>query len=515
MSMFKNLPPERRALVTFLLILPLAGIAGIILLLSNSGAVGMGASGYQFNDPQPEQASSQLVGKGFDFVDNYGAAPKAGATRSNGRTVTTNGQDLGGGYSVPNVGSTSVRYDGNGSVRTLAAANVTTNAATLSGKVQGADAEDTWFVVSRTNTNPTCNTTSLQTTSTGSQSSGGTFTKRITLTRDDETYHFRACANMDGVTVSGDVKSLHTLTEVVVPDAPKVLLHFSFVSASCSATGALSEVYSVKAESAGFSGPVTIAIQSNSGSLISRNLSLVEGTQLTLGNVTTPGTYPWASLSASTTRSGATVLSEVSKDTPTQSQLPSCTVSGDVKFQYLSSSCQNGARFDSYRADARVQAPAGVSTIRFIKNGSTLHTMSNMPLTTTGWTPLGTVSFNSQTVPTPTGLTITGTTGQTAISLAPTLVNSVRTTLNCTVTAPVVNVYTPSNTVPTTASGATPTPAPVVVTPTPTSAGTTVTNTHSTGATAGTGSTIGSPTVTITPSSTATTDPYIPRTLVR
>lgn len=392
MKLFENYPPEQRSLLMFLLIIPLAGIAGIILLLSNSGGIGLGASAYQYAEPVPDEPSFELVGRGFDFVDDYGPAPKTTTTTTNTSTSVT---------PVTNTNN-------NASVDTLSAQNVTTNAATIRGRVSGRGAQDSWFVVSRTNSNPACGVSSLQTSSSGIVNAGDQFSKRISLNSDGQKYYYRACAFTGGQTVSGDVMNFTTRTDNTGGngggsnnDDPSIEIHFDFVSASCGGMGTILSNYQVKVTPDRLSGPVTIGITSNAGTLTPTNTyNMTDGTTQTIDSVTLNSTFQWNTINVTSTYDGDAIQAQVTQETPNAAALPDCGSIGILRLDYQSSYCHNSVRMDTYRASARTGVPVSAATVTLEKNNQTVFTSGLSNLNTTGWTSIGPVTFNSTVVPT-------------------------------------------------------------------------------------------------------------------
>jgi hypothetical protein len=450
MALFQNYPPQQRALLTFLLIVPLAGIAGIILVLSNVRSSSLGASSYQYAEPIPEGANFELVGKGFDFVDTIGTAPKTGTRSTTLRQSTQNGTNLGGGYSIPNEQYPVQNQISMGSVRTLSPEDVTSNAATLYGRVSNQNATDTWFAISRTQSSPDCMTNSMQTSSSGPAGQGSQFSKRVSLTRDNETYYVRACANINGVTTSGAVETVRTLPEITTPEGPKVYLHFTHNTSSCSATGVITETYTLRAESTSFSGLTQISLQSNSGSLVQQSAQLVDNTNVVVRTIQVPSTYPWASLQASATTNGVSVPVEISKDTPTNPT--GCQSYGEIRLKYVSSACINGQRKDTFIADAQTNAYTGPLSIRIKLQNQQLLSASNAQITPQGWTPLGTMQIpwnNASELPNLTAQA-TATGGGQPVQFTFTILKDAPTSIICTTPHPSTNLPTQPGTSPAT-----------------------------------------------------------------
>ena len=97
-------------------------------------------------------------------------------------------------------------------VITNSASSVEEDEARLNGRVEGGDLRRVWFVISRSDSTPSCSTSSIrESIDRGGHDEDDTFSADVRGLREDTTYYFRACGeNQDYDDVSGSVKSFRT-----------------------------------------------------------------------------------------------------------------------------------------------------------------------------------------------------------------------------------------------------------------------------------------------------------------
>jgi len=107
-------------------------------------------------------------------------------------------------------------------VETLSAVDVEDDEAELRGEVQEGDNVRVWFAISRTDTTPSCSSSSQRESVSGRYDEGDDFDEVVTNLRDDTRYYYRACAQDDDRDItSGDIRRFTTDDEND-EDAPEV-----------------------------------------------------------------------------------------------------------------------------------------------------------------------------------------------------------------------------------------------------------------------------------------------------
>lgn len=97
--------------------------------------------------------------------------------------------------------------NGNGDeVITLSATNIDEDSAKLRGEVTDGNNVDVWFVLSRTDSTPSCSDNDIDYSVSGDYDDGDVFSRTVSNLRDDTKYYFRACTDDD----SGSIRSFYT-----------------------------------------------------------------------------------------------------------------------------------------------------------------------------------------------------------------------------------------------------------------------------------------------------------------
>ncbi len=108
--------------------------------------------------------------------------------------------------------------DGDDGIKTLSASSITQNSAYLNGTIdQGDNFDDVWFVMSRTDSTPECDTDDDYQVSGSDWDEGDDFEKKVTGLNNDTKYYFRACAERNGDEFEGSVKNFTTDDTSVTP----------------------------------------------------------------------------------------------------------------------------------------------------------------------------------------------------------------------------------------------------------------------------------------------------------
>lgn len=96
-------------------------------------------------------------------------------------------------------------------VDTLSASNIDEDSARLNGELEEGDNAEVWFAFSRTDSTPSCSSSSQEVSVSGTYDAGEDFSRTVTGLQDNEKYYFRACALADdGDIESGNIRSFVT-----------------------------------------------------------------------------------------------------------------------------------------------------------------------------------------------------------------------------------------------------------------------------------------------------------------
>ena len=96
--------------------------------------------------------------------------------------------------------------NGDDEVRTLSATNIDEDSARLRGEVTDGNNLDVWFVISRSDSTPSCNDNDIDYNVSGDYDDGDDFSRTVSGLREDTKYYFRACTDED----SGSIKNFRT-----------------------------------------------------------------------------------------------------------------------------------------------------------------------------------------------------------------------------------------------------------------------------------------------------------------
>jgi uncharacterized repeat protein (TIGR01451 family) len=105
--------------------------------------------------------------------------------------------------------------DGNGSdngeISTLSPTSITDDSARLNGRVEEGDDLEVWFALSRTDSTPSCSSSSQKEDVSGKFDDGESFSRVVTNLRENSTYYYRACGeDEDGEDVFGSIRTFVT-----------------------------------------------------------------------------------------------------------------------------------------------------------------------------------------------------------------------------------------------------------------------------------------------------------------
>lgn len=112
-------------------------------------------------------------------------------------------------------------------IETRSATDIDDDSATLRGRIEEGDNVDVWFVLSRTDSTPSCSSGDKYHVS-GNFDDGDSFDRTVSGLREDERYYFRACGESeDGDDISGRVEDFRTGDDrgEVDGDAPEAITY--------------------------------------------------------------------------------------------------------------------------------------------------------------------------------------------------------------------------------------------------------------------------------------------------